>query len=95
MSPSYTDVLPLDFPARVDLPDLFLESSPRASIRVDTRDRDGKWRHVYVDRARPSRQDHRQRQPHGVGEHRVVLGRRVGGVVSGMLSPSSALLRHG
>lgn len=51
-----TDVLPLDFPTRVDLQDLFLELSPRASIRVDTRDRDGKkWRHVYVDRTRPSR----------------------------------------
>ncbi|WP_105974688.1 zinc finger domain-containing protein [Streptomyces geranii] len=47
----HTGVLPLFEVAQVDLQALFLELSPRASIRVDTRSGDGEWLHSY--KARP------------------------------------------
>ncbi|MEU5547159.1 hypothetical protein AB0G85_33085 [Streptomyces sioyaensis] len=47
ISHSTTGVLPLFDLARVDLQKLFLELSPRDSIRVDTRSGDGAWLHSY------------------------------------------------
>uniref|UniRef100_A0AAU1M534 Uncharacterized protein n=1 Tax=Streptomyces sp. NBC_00148 TaxID=2903626 RepID=A0AAU1M534_9ACTN len=49
----HTGVLPLFEGAQVDFQDLFLELSPRASIRVDRRSGDGEWLHSYVDRPLP------------------------------------------
>ncbi|WP_431776315.1 hypothetical protein [Streptomyces cucumeris] len=43
----HTGVLPLFEVAQVDLQALFLELSPRDSIRVDTRSGDGAWLHSY------------------------------------------------
>ncbi|KIZ15613.1 hypothetical protein SNA_25615 [Streptomyces natalensis ATCC 27448] len=48
---AHTGVPPLFDVARVDLQSLFLELSPRDSIRVDTRSGDGAWLHSY--KARP------------------------------------------
>ncbi|MFF4763368.1 hypothetical protein [Streptomyces sp. NPDC001292] len=50
----HTGVLPLFESAQVDFQALFLELSPRASIRVDRRSGDGEWLHSYVDRPLPS-----------------------------------------
>ncbi|MDO0930094.1 hypothetical protein QQY24_34075 [Streptomyces sp. TG1A-8] len=49
----HTGVLPLFESAQVDFQALFLELSPRASIRVDRRSGDGEWLHSYVDRTLP------------------------------------------
>lgn len=50
----HTGVLPLDDRPTVDFEQLFLRLSPRLSIRVDTRDRRGRWRHKYVSRPLPT-----------------------------------------
>lgn len=47
----HTGVLPAPRAARVDLQTLFLQLSPRLSVRVDTKNSEGKWRHKYVERS--------------------------------------------
>ncbi|MFI5987083.1 hypothetical protein ACIBEA_40240 [Streptomyces sp. NPDC051555] len=46
----HTGDLPVESVARVDFQALFLDLSPRAEIRVDTRSGDGTWLHKYVNR---------------------------------------------
>ncbi|MFG3042599.1 hypothetical protein ACGFYZ_37455 [Streptomyces sp. NPDC048330] len=41
--------------ARADLQELFLQLSPRLSVRVDTKNSEGKWQHKYVERSLPDR----------------------------------------
>ena len=57
----HTGVLPARPAARVDLQELFLQLSPRLSVRVDTKNSEGKWQHKYVERSLHSL----HRPPHG------------------------------
>ncbi|MFF0430367.1 hypothetical protein ACFYUJ_39145 [Streptomyces sp. NPDC004520] len=51
----HTGVLPVQRAARADLQELFLQLSPRLSLRIDTKSPTGKWRHKYIERPLPRR----------------------------------------
>ncbi|MCQ8194630.1 zinc finger domain-containing protein [Streptomyces rugosispiralis] len=62
----HTGVLPHPRAARADLQELFLQLSPRLSVRVDTKNSSGQWQHKYIERSMHSLSDRAPRGPYAI-----------------------------
>lgn len=62
----HTGVLPAPRAARTDLQELFLQLSPRLSVRVDTKNSSGQWQHKYIERSMHSLSGRAPRGPYAV-----------------------------